>query len=115
MAGSSILPAAFMRALLSGGGAGDGEASFTGDPAEVDPASLPELGSPVTGVVQRIDVEEGQEVAEGDTIAVLEAMKTETPATAHRAGVVTEIRVKVGDQVSADDTLVTIEPAEEDE
>ena len=109
------LPAAFMRALLSGGGAGDGEASFTGDPAEVDPASLPELGSPVTGVVQRIDVEEGQEVAEGDTIAVLEAMKTETPATAHRAGVVTEIRVKVGDQVSADDTLVTIEPAEEDE
>lgn len=106
------LPAAFMRALLAGGGSG-GDMGFTGDPVEVDPATLPELASPVTGVVQRIDVEVGAEVDEGDPVLVLEAMKTETAATAHRSGVVKDIKVAVGDQVTVDQTLAIIEPDED--
>jgi acetyl-CoA/propionyl-CoA carboxylase biotin carboxyl carrier protein len=104
------LPAAFMHALLSGGG---GPVTYTGDPAPVDPATLPELRSPVTGVVQKWLVEPGATVSEGDPIVVLEAMKTETMANAHRDGVVGEPAVKVGDRVAADDVLTTIVPADE--
>ena len=44
------------------------------------------------GTIVKVVVEEGQEVAEGDTIVVLEAMKMEQPLKAHKAGTVTGLR-----------------------
>jgi len=59
------------------------------------------LTSPMQGTIVKIAVEDGQEVAEGDTVVVLEAMKMEQPLTAHKAGTVTGLSAKVGDVVSS--------------
>jgi acetyl-CoA/propionyl-CoA carboxylase biotin carboxyl carrier protein len=56
--------------------------------------------SPMQGTVVKVVVEEGQEVAEGDTIVVIEAMKMEQPLKAHKAGVVTGLSAAVGETVA---------------
>ncbi len=67
------------------------------------------LPAPLQGTVFKVVVEEGAEVAEGDLILVIEAMKMENEITAHRAGKVTSLSAKEGDAVNAGDTLATIE------
>ena len=52
-------------------------------------ASSEALPSPLQGTVFKVVVEQGAEVAEGDLICVIEAMKMENEITAHRAGKVT--------------------------
>ena len=59
------------------------------------------LVSPMQGTVVKIEVSDGETVAEGDTVVVLEAMKMEQPLLAHRAGTVTGLTVSVGDVVAA--------------
>jgi acetyl-CoA/propionyl-CoA carboxylase biotin carboxyl carrier protein len=49
----------------------------------------------------KIVAADGQQVAAGDTIVVLEAMKMEQPLTAHKAGTVSGLAVEVGQTVSA--------------
>ena len=48
------------------------------------------LVAPMQGTIVKVAVAEGQEVAEGDLIVVLEAMKMEQPLTAHKAGTIDE-------------------------
>ncbi|WP_017934693.1 acetyl/propionyl/methylcrotonyl-CoA carboxylase subunit alpha [Nocardioides sp. Iso805N] len=55
--------------------------------------------SPMQGTVVKVVVEEGQEVAEGETIVVIEAMKMEQPLKAHKAGTVTGLSAAVGETV----------------
>ena len=52
------------------------------------------------GTIVKVAVEEGQEVAEGDPIVVIEAMKMEQPLKAHKAGTVTALDATVGATVS---------------
>jgi acetyl-CoA/propionyl-CoA carboxylase biotin carboxyl carrier protein len=68
-----------------------------------------ELESPLQGSIFKVNVEVGAEVAEGDLICVIEAMKMENEITAHRAGKVTKLPIAVGDAVANGDPLVTIE------
>ncbi len=63
----------------------------------------------VTGTVWKIECELGQEVAEGDTLVILESMKMEMPVEAEDDGVVSEIRCAEGQPVNEGDTLVVIE------
>jgi acetyl-CoA/propionyl-CoA carboxylase, biotin carboxylase, biotin carboxyl carrier protein len=72
-------------------------------------ASSESLASPLQGTVLKVVVEQGAEVAEGDLICVIEAMKMENEITAHRAGKVTSLNVSEGAAVSSGDTLATIE------
>ena len=67
------------------------------------------LPSPLQGTVLKVAVEKGAEVAEGDLICVIEAMKMENEITAHRAGTVTELVAAEGTAVSAGDLLAKIE------
>jgi acetyl-CoA/propionyl-CoA carboxylase biotin carboxyl carrier protein len=72
-------------------------------------ASSATLPSPLQGTVFKVSVEQGAEVAEGDLICIIEAMKMENEITAHRAGKVTALDVKVGDAVGSGDPIATIE------
>ncbi|HYE43370.1 MAG TPA: acetyl/propionyl/methylcrotonyl-CoA carboxylase subunit alpha [Caulobacteraceae bacterium] len=62
--------------------------------------------SPMPGLVVSIDVAEGQEVKEGETVAVIEAMKMQNIIKAERDGVVKSVGPKAGDSVAADEVLV---------
>ena len=66
------------------------------------------LVAPMQGTIVKVAVEEGQEVAVGDLIVVLEAMKMEQPLTAHRAGTVTGLAAEVGSTVPTGTTLCEI-------
>jgi acetyl-CoA carboxylase biotin carboxyl carrier protein len=63
----------------------------------------------ITGTVWKIEVEVGQAVAEGDTVAILESMKMEMPVEAEDEGTVREIVVSEGQAVSEGDTLIVLE------
>ena len=52
------------------------------------------------GTIVKVAVEEGQAVAEGDLVVVLEAMKMEQPLKAHQAGTVTGLQAEVGATVT---------------
>jgi len=62
--------------------------------------------SPMPGLVVTMDVEIGQSVSEGQTVAVIEAMKMQNILRAERDGVVKIVGAKAGDTVAADDVLV---------
>ena len=64
--------------------------------------------SPMPGVIVEVRVEPGQEVAKGDILLILEAMKMQNEITAEVAGVVQKIHVTEGQAVSGGTTLVTI-------
>lgn len=62
--------------------------------------------APMGGVLIRFTVEEGAEIAMGDQIALLEAMKTEVPVYAEAAGTIAETLIAEGERVAAGDTLL---------
>ncbi|MFE6690407.1 acetyl/propionyl/methylcrotonyl-CoA carboxylase subunit alpha [Streptomyces sp. NPDC057743] len=59
-------------------------------------ASGDTLASPMQGTIVKVAVEEGQQVAEGELVVVLEAMKMEQPINAHRAGTIKSLAAEVG-------------------
>jgi acetyl-CoA/propionyl-CoA carboxylase, biotin carboxylase, biotin carboxyl carrier protein len=63
-------------------------------------ASGDAVTSPMQGTIVKVAVEEGQSVAEGDVIVVLEAMKMAQPLKAHKAGTVTGLQADVGATVT---------------
>jgi acetyl-CoA/propionyl-CoA carboxylase biotin carboxyl carrier protein len=52
------------------------------------------------GTIVKVVAEEGQQVAAGDPVVVLEAMKMEQPLNAHKAGTVTGLNAEVGATVT---------------
>jgi acetyl-CoA/propionyl-CoA carboxylase biotin carboxyl carrier protein len=71
-------------------------------------ASSESLPSPLQGTVLKVAVEKGAEVAEGDLICVIEAMKMENEITAHRSGKVEDLPIAEGAAVSSGDILAVI-------
>ena len=65
--------------------------------------------SPITATVLSIEVEPGQSVSAGDTIAVVEAMKMEQRVDAPLGGVVTRILATPGDAIPAGQVVATID------
>ena len=73
--------------------------------AKAGGAALP---SPLQGTIVKVAVSDGDTVAEGDLVLVLEAMKMEQPITAHKAGKVSGLSAKPGDTVTSGAVLATI-------
>ena len=96
------LPAELLRDLQSvaGGGAPPAPAA----PVEADPAAV---AAPIAGSLQAWKVADGDTVAQGDTIATMEAMKMEMQVTAHRAGRIA-LNAERGDHVAAGVVIATI-------
>jgi biotin carboxyl carrier protein len=59
--------------------------------------------------VWKVVVAQGDEVAEGDTLVILESMKMEIPVEAPTGGTVTELRVAEGDVVQEGDLIAVLE------
>jgi acetyl-CoA carboxylase biotin carboxyl carrier protein len=68
-----------------------------------------DVQSEMTGSVWKILVAPGQEVSEGDTVILIEAMKMEIPVVALEAGKVAEILVAEGDMVADGDVVMRLE------
>jgi acetyl-CoA carboxylase biotin carboxyl carrier protein len=70
---------------------------------------LPNVEAHITGTVWKVEVQVGQQIAEGDTVAILESMKMEMPVEAEDDGTVKDILVEEGQSVSEGDALVVLE------
>ena len=81
----------------------------------VDLAKIGDVRAPFGANVCEIGVEEGQVVAEGDQLAVLEAMKMQTPILADVAGTIEKISAKIGDALKPGDKILKISTGEEEE
>ncbi|MFW8595100.1 acetyl/propionyl/methylcrotonyl-CoA carboxylase subunit alpha [Cribrihabitans neustonicus] len=69
------------------------------------------ITAPMPGLVQEVLVREGQTIAKGGTLAVLEAMKMQHQLTAPFDGTVIGVRAKAGQQAAAGEVLIEIEEA----
>lgn len=102
---------AFVVKVSEGGEIGQISAAT---PTPSAPATAPtstegtSVSAPMAGNIWKVVATEGQRVAEGDVLLILEAMKMETEIRASKAGVVQGIRVKTGDSVAVGATLMTL-------
>jgi len=70
---------------------------------------MAEIEAHITGTVWKIEVRVGDDVADGDTVAILESMKMEMPVESEDDGKVSEIRCEEGQSVQEGDVLVVLE------
>ncbi|EFM89430.1 oxaloacetate decarboxylase [Actinobacillus pleuropneumoniae] len=71
-------------------------------------ANTEPVKAPMAGNILKVEVTEGQQVAEGDVLLILEAMKMETQICAPKAGKVQGVAVKQGDVVAVDQVLMNL-------
>lgn len=71
-----------------------------------------DIRAPFKGNVCEITVKEGQEVQKGDRVAIIEAMKMQTPLLSEVTGTVVSIHAKIGQALQPGDKILKIEPAE---
>ena len=90
-------------APLSLGGAGGSAAA-----APVAAGGGEPVASPLAGNIFKVLVQPGDQVAEGDLVLILEAMKMETEIRAPKAGTIGSVSAKEGTAVKVGDTLYTI-------
>jgi acetyl-CoA/propionyl-CoA carboxylase, biotin carboxylase, biotin carboxyl carrier protein len=96
----------------------DGHAWAVREQAPTDAATTETAGaggpvrSPMPGTVTVVEVADGQRVAAGDRLVVVEAMKMEHVLTAPVAGVVRDLTARAGTTVARDAVLLTVEPEE---
>jgi len=84
----------------------EGTAAAAAAPVASGAASA--MTAPMPGTVMKIMVKPGDQVKNGDTVIVLEAMKMETPVAADKDGVIASVDVAVGAVVAEGDALLTI-------
>ncbi|HKU29188.1 acetyl/propionyl/methylcrotonyl-CoA carboxylase subunit alpha [Arthrobacter sp. NyZ413] len=108
-----VLPATLGTVSVGGGSASKGGAKTKKRSRSAGAAAATAGGnaltSPMQGTIVKVAVSDGDVVAEGDLIVVLEAMKMEQPLTAHKAGTVHGLLANPGETVSAGAVIATIE------
>ena len=102
-----VLPAG-LAAASGGGGPAKSVPKRAGRRKTSAAASGDSLTSPMQGTIVKLAVGEGQDVAVGDLVVVLEAMKMEQPITAHRAGRVTGLNAEIGQTLASGATICEI-------
>ncbi|PMJ91278.1 sodium-extruding oxaloacetate decarboxylase subunit alpha [Vibrio sp. 10N.261.55.A7] len=82
-------------------------------PVQAAPAAAPAgnaeaVPAPLAGNIFKVNVQSGAQVAEGDVLLILEAMKMETEVRAARGGIVQDLLVKEGDSVTVGSPLLSL-------
>lgn len=88
------------------------------DPAEAALRGVDQTDAataPMPGAVQEVSVSAGDQVSEGQTLAVIESMKMQSQIIAPRDGVIERVHVEAGENFERGATLVSLEPEEEQE
>uniref|UniRef100_UPI0026E57D3B biotin/lipoyl-containing protein n=1 Tax=Halalkalicoccus subterraneus TaxID=2675002 RepID=UPI0026E57D3B len=104
-----------VQAVAGGGSGGSGGAQPPQPAGESDAGSEEvaaegeEVTAEMQGTILSVEVEEGEEVASGDVLCVLEAMKMENDVVASSGGTVAQVLVSEGESVDMGDTLVVID------
>lgn len=73
---------------------------------KAEPTNPDHVGAPMPGIVASVTVAAGQDVARGDLLVTIEAMKMETGIHAERAGRILAVHASPGSQIDAKDLLV---------
>ena len=82
-------------------------------PVAAEGAGADEITAPMPGQITRILVEVGDEVLEGQDVAIIEAMKMENVLSAEARGTVRKVAVKIGDNLNVDDLILALDLAED--
>ena len=67
------------------------------------------LGAFIPGIIQSINVKNGQPIKEGECMIILEAMKMKNCVLAHQDGKIKEVKVKLGEMVIKNQLLIEFE------
>jgi acetyl-CoA/propionyl-CoA carboxylase biotin carboxyl carrier protein len=105
------LPETLAVSTTAAAGKGGGRAKRAKKGGGAHQAGGDAVVAPMQGTVVKIAVEEGQEVAEGELVIVLEAMKMEQPLNAHKSGIVGGITAEIGVTVTTGAALLEIRDA----
>lgn len=70
---------------------------------------IDELKAPMPGLITKVNVAEGEEVQEGDSLLILNAMKMENNITSPRNGVIKSVEVKTNEAVEKNQLLISFE------
>ncbi|MFB6085019.1 MAG: acetyl-CoA carboxylase biotin carboxylase subunit [Halorientalis sp.] len=93
----------------AGGSSGGGAGGDSSGGAASDVAAAGAITAEMQGTVLSVAVDPGDEIAAGDVVCVLEAMKMENDVVASTSGTVASVPVAEGDSVDMGDTLVVLE------
>ncbi|RUR34392.1 sodium-extruding oxaloacetate decarboxylase subunit alpha [Vreelandella nanhaiensis] len=101
---------AFVVEVSEGGDIGQVQEQTTSVAPEPAPAmsSGESIAAPLAGNIFKVNVRPGDQVAEGDVVIILEAMKMETEIRASSAGTVSKVNVSEGDSVAVGDALIEL-------
>ncbi|MEA2118928.1 sodium-extruding oxaloacetate decarboxylase subunit alpha [Halovibrio sp. HP20-50] len=105
----------FVVEVSEGGELGEVQEQTASSNAPKEGASAPSgegsggsIDAPLAGNIFKVNVSPGKQVAEGDVVIILEAMKMETEVRASSAGTVSKVNVSEGDSVAVGDTLIEL-------
>ncbi|MCG7575672.1 MULTISPECIES: sodium-extruding oxaloacetate decarboxylase subunit alpha [unclassified Halomonas] len=100
---------AYVVEVSEGGEIGNIEEQPAAQPEADTPASSGvSIDAPLAGNIFKVNVRPGDQVAEGDVVIILEAMKMETEVRASSAGTVSKVNVNEGDSVAVGDALIEL-------
>ncbi|MED5558014.1 MAG: sodium-extruding oxaloacetate decarboxylase subunit alpha, partial [Pseudomonadota bacterium] len=100
---------AYVVEVSEGGEIGDSLEQPAAQSEAAAPAPSGEsIDAPLAGNIFKVNVRPGDQVAEGDVVIILEAMKMETEVRASSAGTVSKVNVSEGDSVAVGDALIEL-------
>ncbi len=108
---SAWVPAGAAGPVAAGSGAAAAPRRSKGRSGGALAGGTGDIVVPMQGTIVKVLVGEGDTIAAGDTVCVLEAMKMENNITADVAGTVADLKVAVGDSVGSGDVVMHIDPA----
>jgi acetyl-CoA/propionyl-CoA carboxylase biotin carboxyl carrier protein len=108
---STWVPESALAAAPAGGGAAAKPRTKRAASGGGGAAGTGAIAAPMQGTIVKVDVAVGDEVAAGQVVAVLEAMKMENNVATDVAGTVAEVKVTAGQAVGSGDIIVVVTPA----